>query len=103
MKIRLLSGVIVMFGLATLTSWATESLLLQANAWSAGQPIPQEWLAYRKTAPGAAYVPAPDDSGTIIAAITNKPLLVEMLFQTDIDDRVFAAVVDRALHWTGPQ
>jgi hypothetical protein len=100
---RILYACLCLVGLAALSSSSAEPLLQQANSWKAGQPIPRQWLSYRKTAPGPAYMPGGNDTGAFIEAITNKSLLVEMLFQTEIEERVFAAVVERGLHCIGPQ
>src|SRR5215216_4875005 len=61
--------IVFMAGLVALSSSAAESLLPQANSWRAGQPIPREWLSYRKTAPGPAYVPASGDTTALIAGL----------------------------------
>ena len=84
-------------------SGATPPILQQANSWTPGQPLPRQLLDYRKTGSGAAYIPGAEDSSSVIGAITNSPLLIEMAFDTRIDPRVFAEVVNRALHLEGPQ
>jgi hypothetical protein len=103
MKMSMLRTSIWLALLVALSSSAAESLLERANNWKPGQPIAKEWLTYRKTLPGPAYVPAADDTGALFAGLTNQSLLVEILFQTDIEERVFAAVVERGLHLTGPR
>jgi hypothetical protein len=83
---------------------ATPSTVLeQANHWEPSQPIPAGLLRYRKSGRGPTYIRDPEDSASIIAGITNGPLLVEMVFDSRIDDRVFEQTVDRALHLAGPQ
>lgn len=82
---------------------ATESVVQQGNGWSRSQPIPVDLLTYRKSGFGAAYTPAPEDTSSVIGAITNSALLVEILFDPRLDGRVFASVVDRALRLIGPQ
>ena len=78
-------------------------MVQQANAWSSGKPVPVELLAYRRSGSGASYTPAAEDTSSVIGAITNTPLLMEMLFNPKIDERVFAQVVSRALHLSGPK
>lgn len=85
------------------TTRATESAVQQANAWISGQSIAPELLSYRKLSSGPAYTPAPEDSASIIGAITNSQLLVDMLFDSRIDSRVFALAVERSLRLKGPQ
>src|SRR5947208_6942806 len=65
-------------------SGATPPILQQANSWTPGQPLPRQLLDYRKTGSGAAYIPGAEDSSSVIGAITNSPLLIEMAFDTRI-------------------
>jgi hypothetical protein len=82
---------------------ASEPIVQQANAWRPGQPVPVELLAYRKADTGQTYMPSAQDTLTVIGSITNTPLLLEMLFNPKIDDRVFAQVVSQALRLSGPK
>src|SRR5207245_8178057 len=82
---------------------ATSPIMQQANSWTAGQPLPRQLLDYRKTGFGAAYMPGREDSSSVIGSITNSGVLLEMIFDTRIDPRVFAETVNRALHLEGPQ
>src|SRR6267143_221899 len=90
--------------LTTVGGWgATPLIVQQANSWTAGQPLPRQLLDYRKTGFGAAYIPGTEDSSSVIGRITNSAVLLEMLFDTRIDARVFEETVNRALHLEGPQ
>jgi hypothetical protein len=60
-------------------------------------------LTYRRSGSGASYTPGADDTSSVIGAITNAHLLMEMLFNPKIDDRVFSQVVSRAIHLSGPK
>jgi hypothetical protein len=82
---------------------ASDPIVQQANAWRPGQPVPVELLAYRKADTGQTYMPSAQDTSTVIGSITNAPLLLEMLFNPKIDDRVFSQVVSRAIHLGGPK
>src|SRR2546423_1842187 len=82
---------------------ATSPIMQQANSWTAGQPLPRQLLDYRKSGLGEVYIPGTDDSSSVIGRITNSAVLLEMLFDTRIDPRVFAETVNRALHLEGPQ
>src|ERR1044071_3493082 len=84
-------------------SAATESMVQQANAWTPGKPVPAELLGYRRSGFGASYTPGADDTSSVIGAVTNTPLLMEMLFNPKIDDRVFSQVVSRSIHMSGPK
>ena len=94
-----LAGLLTAAGAAS----AAPSIVQQANSWVPGQPLPRQLIDYRKTGSGAAYIPGAEDSSSVIGAITNSALLIEMAFDTRIDPRVFAEVVNRALHLEGPQ
>jgi len=89
--------------LTTGAGGATSPIMQQANSWTAGQPLPRQLLDYRKTGFGAAYIPGKEDSSSVIGSITNSAVLLEMIFDTRIDARVFAETVNRALHLEGPQ
>jgi hypothetical protein len=84
-------------------TFAAGSLLEQANDWQVGQPVPPDLLSYHNSKYTASYVPGPNDTATVIAGVTNMPLLVEMLFAPSIDEHVFESVVERALRLMGPQ
>jgi hypothetical protein len=95
-------NIIGLFASGAMT-FAAGSLLEQANDWQPGQPVPLDLLSYHHAKYTAAYVPGPDDTATVIAGITNTPLLVEMLFAPSIDEHVFESAVERALRIMGPQ
>jgi len=78
-------------------------MVQQANAWTPGKPVPDELLTYRRSGSGAAYIPGADDTSSVVGSITNTALLMEMLFNPKIQDRVFSQVVSRAIHLQGPK
>jgi len=84
-------------------SYAGEPLADQANAWTKGKPIPAELFTYRRSGSGVDYSPSRTDTSTIIGGITNANLLLEMLFNPKIDDRVFSQAVTRGIHLAGPK
>lgn len=75
-----------------------EELVKRANAWKPGEPVLSELLVFRES---SDCVASPTETAPLLENITNYELLQEILL-SPCDERVFAAVVARALLLVGP-
>ena len=79
---------------------ATE-LVKMGNAWKQGEPIPAKLLEYRTSNDGSCF-PSPRGTGMLFQAITNFPLLQEIVFLPQNDARIFSNAVNNAVVVVGP-
>lgn len=70
------------------------------KSWKKSDPIPAELLHYRST-PSEDF-PEPSDTFPTFNAITNYPLLFEVILYPETDEKVVLIAENRALYLVGP-
>jgi|GEM_PF-7010067 hypothetical protein len=72
-----------------------------SNSWKAGESLPGKLLEYHSSQDGSCF-PNPRGTYVLFSAITNYPLLREIVFRPEVDLRVFSNSVNQAIVLAGP-